>query len=386
MKIVGSGIDTLVLGFMIENYVDVDDFKMLSEAKRKAGERQFNIKGSSVTWFGVEFSVSANGASGYEWVLRNDDVKVCIAREARGGSIMPEVYVTFSSQYLWCEGVDAAVKKFDSWLRKWVVIKDTKVSRCDLCIDLAMPFPIIDLKSEVVTRARRKVEYSEFIKTEHYVSGKHDTGYRIGSGAILARIYDKTEEIVTSQKEWFRDIWLIKGWDVETSVIRCEFQLRRKFLKEMSVNTFEELKERIADIWRYCTHDWIRICDTGSVTNQGRWECKDFWKIIQDSYSLFGQAYGVLRMKIKKIRYDHLMKQAEGVIITACAILASGVSNSEAVFNIKQELKEFLSSDDFLNEVIERKALVGNIEKPHTHLVDEAIKMGAEIESIDLDW
>lgn len=384
IKVVGSGIDTLVLGYLIARYLDVDDFKILSEAKEKASERQFNSNGSSVTWFDVEFIMSARGTSGYEWVLRNADVKVCIARDARGGSIMPEVYVTFSSQYLWCEGVDDAVSKFEDWLKKWALVKENKVSRCDLCIDLAMPFTVIDLKNEIVSRARGKVEYSETLKTEHYISGRHDTGYRIGSGALLVRIYDKTAEIMVTQKEWFRDVWLGEGWDSVNTVIRCEFQLRRELLKEMGVNTFEDLRNSVADIWRYCTHDWVRICNVGSATNQARWKCKEFWKIVQNNYSLFGHTRGVIRMKVKRVMYKHLMKLVRGVLVSACAVLASGLGLPQAEFKLKQDLRDILQPEDFRKDVIARKALFGNMERPSNHLVDEAIRLGAE--TVKVDW
>ncbi len=383
IKVLGSGIDTLVIGFLIDGYLSVDDFEVLSEAKAKAGKRQFNKKGSSVTWFGVDFTMYARGASGYEWVLRNDDVRVCIARDARGGSVMPEVYVTFSSQYLWTEGAEGAVRRFKQWLGSWALIRDTKVSRCDLCIDIAMPFPVIDLKNEVVSRVRGKVEYSEPLKTEHYVSGRRDTGYKLGSGSLSARIYDKTAEIKVSQKEWFRDYWLKEDWDGETTVIRCEFQARRDFLKDMEVNTFEDLIERLADIWRYCTHDWLRICHVGSATNQARWKCKEFWQIIQNSFILFGQAHGVLRYKAKQVRRDHLICQGLGCIKTAISIDETLYGFDVALYRMLKELNNTLNSDDFKGAVLETSARVGNMEKPNNDLVDAAVKMGAQIESVE---
>jgi len=134
MKVVASGIDTLVIGFSIESYLDISSFEVLSDAKTKAAAKQFDAKGCGVEWFGAEFNMMARGAMGYEWVLRNGDVTVCIAREARGGSIMPEVYVTFSSQNMWANGAEKAVMTFKRWLSKWAVIRNTKVSRADLCV------------------------------------------------------------------------------------------------------------------------------------------------------------------------------------------------------------------------------------------------------------
>ena len=383
MKVVASGIDTLVVGFAVESYLDVNNFDALSDAKTKAAEKQFDAKGCGVEWFGAEFNMMPRGAKGYEWVMRNADVTVCIAREARGGSIMPEVYVTFSSQNLWANRVDTAVMMFKRWISRWAVIKDTKVSRADLCIDLAMPFPKIDIQNEIVSRARSKVEYCELVKVEHYVSCRRDTGYRFGAGKLCARFYDKTFEVTVSQKEWMREVWKAEGWDGETPVIRYEFQCRRNFMKEMSVNTFEDLKERLADIWRYCTSEWLRVCDQGSTTNQSRWKSKDYWAVIQQSFSLFGQAYGVLRMKSKQVRYDHLLKQIRGCCVSGVATLGSGLGTASGMFKLREDLRAMLQSEDFITDVAKRQGAVANMEKPATHLVDAAIRMGAKIVSVD---
>lgn len=384
MRVVASGIDTLVIGFGIESYVGVNNFEALIEAKNKAGERQFDKNGCGVEWFGAEFNMAARGAMGYEWVMRNADVTVCIAREAKGGSIIPEVYVTFSSQNLWTNGLDGAVMTFKGWLSKWAVVSGTKVSRADLCVDVAMPFPVIDIKSEIVSRARKKRRVNEVEKIEHHVECRRDTGYRFGSGDLVGRLYDKTSEIKVSQKEWAKEVWKAEGWDGESPVVRYEFQCRRNFLKEMSVNSFEELKERLADIWRYCTHDWVRVCDQGARTNQSRWKSKDYWALVQRSLSLFGKPYGVLRMKCKKVRYDHLFRQIRGCCVSAVAVLGSGVGRGTGMFKLKEELVAMLKSEDFRTAVAKRQGSVANMMKPVSHVVDEAVKMGAKIVSVEL--
>ncbi|HUX48134.1 MAG TPA: hypothetical protein VMV76_03005 [Dehalococcoidia bacterium] len=385
MRIVDSGIDTLVIGFSIQSYVGVNNFEALTEAKSKAGEKQFDKKGCGVEWFGTEFNMAARGAMGYEWVMRNADVTVCIARETRGGSIIPEVYVTFSSQNLWTNGLDGAVMMFKRWLSTWAVISDNKISRADLCLDIAMPFPVIDIKSEIVSRARKKRRVNELVKIEHHVECRRDTGYRFGAGELVGRLYDKTNEVKISQKEWMREVWKAEGWDGETSVVRYEFQCRRNFLKEMSVNSFEELKERLADIWRYCTHDWLRVCDQGANTNQSRWKSKDYWTLIQQSFSMFGQAYGVLRMKSKQVRYDHLLKQIRGCCVSGVAALGSGLGTASGMFKLREDLRAMLQSEDFIADVAKRQGSVANMEKPATHLVDAALRMGAKIVSVDID-
>jgi len=384
VRVVACGIDTMVIGFSIESYVGVNDFETLTEVKNKAGEKQFDKKGYGVEWFGTEFNMTARGAMGYEWVMRNSDVTVCIAREAKSGSIIPEVYVTFSSQNLWTNGLDSAVMIFESWLSKWAVISGNKISRADLCLDIAMPFPVIDINNEIVSRARKKRRVNEPVKIEHHVECRRDTGYRFGSGDLVGRFYDKTNEIKVSQKEWMKEVWKSESRDGESPVVRYEFQCRRNFLKEMSVNSFEELKERLADIWRYCTHDWLRVCDQGANTNQSRWKSKDYWTLIQQSFNLFGQAYGVLRMKSKKVRYDHLLKQIRGCCVSAVAVLSSGLGTDTGMFKLKEDLQAMVQSEDFLTDLAKRQGAVANMEKPANHLVDAAIKMGAKIVSVEV--
>jgi hypothetical protein len=187
------------------------------------------------------------------------------------------------------------------------------------------------------------------------------------------------------KKEWAKDVWKAEGWDGEIPVVRYEFQCRRNFLKEMSVSTFEELKERRADIWRYCTHDWLRVCEQGTNTNQSRWKSKEYWTLIQESLGLFGQAYGVLRMKSRKVRYDHLFKGIRGCCVSAVAVLSSGLGTGTGMFKLKEDLRVMLQSEDFLAAVTKRQGSVAGMEKAGTHLADEAVKMGARIVSVDMD-
>jgi len=383
MKVIGSGIDTLVIGFCIDSWQGVCDFEKLSEAKTVAGEKMFNSEGAPIDWFGVKFVIAARGVHGYEWVLKNDDVTVCIARNAMSGKVIPEVYITFSQQYLWTKGAKEAYDQLLFWLIRWAVPVEDKVSRSDLCIDLEMALPDIDVQTEIVSRARGKAEYSQPADLAQYYSGRRITSYRIGSGNLVARLYDKTTEIKVSQKEWFRDAWLANGWDGITPIARCEFQLRRGILKEFGINNFNDLLINLSDIWQYCTNDWLRICDCGSETNQARWKNKDYWQLIQDSYTLFGQATGILRQKIKNVQYDHLMQQIRGLSLSAAGIIASSNNTDIGIFRLKNDIDYMLSLDEFRIDVEARKAQFSNIEKQHNTLLETALAMGAEIIDID---
>jgi hypothetical protein len=107
--------------------------------------------------------------------LSNADIKVCIAKEAVAAGQCP-IYMRFYSLYLWTKGIRQAMAEVEQWLSKWATIKAIKVSRADLCPDIAMPFPEIDLKTETVTRARRKERHNGQSESSDHITCKRSTG------------------------------------------------------------------------------------------------------------------------------------------------------------------------------------------------------------------
>ena len=383
-KTVNSGIDGLVLGFGIGKYLDLDSFADLEDGKLLAGDKMFSSKGSPVSWYGVDFMVQPRGAKGYEWILRNDDVVVCTAREARGGYVLPEVYVTFRASYLWSHGSTTAVNLFRGWLAKWASVTEDKVSRCDLCLDIEMKTPLVDLHREIVTRAKHKGYYLKDLSG--YMRGLHDSGYEFGKGNLVGRFYDKTLEIISSKKDWFRDIWTGNGWDGVTPVTRVEFQMRRKFLKLFQANGYDDLELAASSMWRYCTGDWLRVCEPPKGKRKNNHQhllpAQEWWVSVQQSKCLFGEDVGLTRFQLKKPRYDALIAQSKGVLSSALALRASAVGMSEAFYSFRQDMDGWLKND--LRDVAASKiAGFSNMEKPDTHLVDAAIEMGARIVSVD---
>ena len=371
------------MGFSIEKYLEVESFTDLEESKLLAGDKMFNSKGCPVSWYGVDFIVQPRGARGYEWILRNDDAIVCIAREAKGGSVLPEIYVTFSAPYLWSHGSTAAVVLFKQWLGKWALFTEDKVSRRDLCLDLEMTTPIIDLYTEIVTLAKHKGCYLKDLSG--YMRGLHNSGYEFGKSALVGRFYDKTLEITSSKKYWFRDIWTANDWDGVTPVTRVEFQMRRNFLKLFQVNGYYDLELAVASMWRYCTDKWLRVCEPskGKKNNhQHLLPAQEWWAFVQQSKCLFGEDVGLTRFQLKKPRYDALMAQGKGVLSSALALRASAVGISEALYCFHKDIDAWLR-DDLRDIAITKISGVSNMEKPDTHLVDEIIKIGGQIVSMD---
>lgn len=358
--VVLAGIDTLVVGWAVLRYLFTDEDKArLIEAKSKAGEKQFGREGFPVVWFGHAFNMSPKGTKGYEWVMENVDLSVCIAVEAQGGKVYPELYVTFRSAYLWRHGYLKAFATARGWLAEWAELGVEKVSRVDLCVDVALALPKIDLKRELLCLGRTRGAHSEeaSIRVTKWTEGRRDTGYSIGRGDLLARIYAKEVEIFKTHKEWFEPLWKQNGWDGSSPVSRFEFQFRRQMLKELQSGSFQDMVAQMRDLWRYATRKWLTVREGTSDRNRSRWPLTDYWKTVQAAEVCFGMVTGISRVTQVQPEYEALMLLAGGALKTAIG-LDLAVTNNEplALSRARRRFDEWLADPEFLEEMRQRAA------------------------------
>jgi len=348
-----AGVDTLAVGFRIKNFLlSQEEWAMLADAKSQAQGTMFDSGGTPVVLRGQTFSVNPKGGRGYEYLLVNDDVTVQLAERAEDGRVYPEVQITWRSPYLWRFGWRAAYTHVRDWLHGWAVVSGEKVSRADLCLDINLALPEVNLKAnEVVSYAQTRSEFY----IQHHLKGLDDTGYSFGKGSLKCRVYDKRIEIVHSNKAWFEVLWRKQGWDGVSPVTRVEFQARRRFLKSMQVETVEDLEDQLADLWKYFTI-WVSLRDNGSDSNRRRWPVKSFWRIAVDAVPAFGQVTGVLRIAQRKPRVDSLSRLGRGVLVTLAALMQTdtGVSFQSAVGIVQERAKEWATGEHFERDVMRR--------------------------------
>jgi hypothetical protein len=359
-KILTAGIDSLYVGFNIDKWLIEDNtFKRLDYYKEKAGDKLFGSKGKTVEFAGKEFNLLPKGSKGYKYVLNNDDIRLLISENCQGGRVLPEVFVALNSSFLWGLGYEYAFKKLIHWIMEWALISGNRINRADICVDLNAPLPIIDLRNELVTRAKSKVDYHE---VDHYSNGIRDTGYMIGKDIIICRIYDKRYEAIKSRKSWFIDLWNTCGYDGQSPVTRVEGQFRRQYLKEMSVDNFSDLLVRMPDIWRVFSNEFVTIRKQNpNDSNRRRWQVSPLWQTVQNASNKFGNCLGIQRYEQKQVKIDPLKAQMKGLIATIVAIDSNIRGEYHAKLILKSELDQYLESVEFQNKVIERKGRYASI-------------------------
>lgn len=361
-----TGIDTLVVGFYISEFNLTDeDWTALSNAKEKAKATVFKSSGSLTNFKGLDFVMWPSGKRPYTYILQHNDFSLLIAKKVFNNKT-PEVYVELRSQFLWGFGYKKAYSSFRDWLSGWAVIKSDVVSRADLTVDIS-GFPSIKIKN-IISCARNKKKHFQFepIKDgEIYYYGSRETGWRIGSGHLMLRIYDKPLEIKTkSHKEWFYDLWKRAGWDGETDIARVEMQLRRNFLKEYGVTTFQSFQDALGDIYRYVTQEWFTLRKPSSDKNRARWALTPFWSEVQRAINNFGEIYGQIRGQIKEPKLGSLIPQAAGLISSIGALMGD-FAWQDVKYEIDQHLRKKGSNlEDLIAEKRKRQGMFEDLNEP----------------------
>lgn len=321
-----KGIDTVEFGIEVLDYFKTTKnmLEVFSSLKNRAHEegKEFETELN-----GVNLKVHRTGAAFYSYRLTCNDFSILFMdKEVKNN---PPIKVRFLSSYLWSAGFSKAVRDFLTWLDELgLSIITTKLSRIDICIDSdETPFFKADL-DRIVTRARGKTNH--FVNDEFY-NGVVFSGFTIGRGNLMARIYDKTLEVKKSQKVWFYDLWKEYSWNQQTTVWRVEFQIRRKCLSEFGISTIEDFLTKENNIWSYLTNQWLTLKIPSSDKNKTRWPIDPRWTIVQNAD--LNQTYlPAIRKKVKLGNTEQLLNQIAGLLITV------GSLNDHSNLDITAEL------------------------------------------------
>lgn len=151
---------------------------------------------------------------------------------------------------------------------------------------------------------------------------------RFGS-KLYARIYNKSNEIKISGKDYLFSYWKEKGWQEGDQVTRAEFSLSGDFLKEFwatdeNSQLWTNFRSNIRQIWTYCTSNWLRHT-TGENSLNSRSLNSEFWDCVTTA---FDTDRNFLRMPLPapptETLAGQLLMQAKGCIKTFAALIIGG--------------------------------------------------------------
>lgn len=315
-----SGIDSLVVSMQIE-WLTEDLFAKLAELKRAAKSQHQEQPGVIDPGYGAApwlFSVLQSGTDGYEWVLQGREMTMKIGNWTELKQ-RPSVVSDIRSETLWAHGPDLCIQRLhDLITAKHGKIVALKPSRVDLCVDLLMRELdwVPSMIDGFVTRAR---------DIDPHYQHRALSGFSIGKGAVSARLYDKPREIVTkSKKFWMYDIWRIGSVAEDHRVIRVEFQIRREALKQMGIETYPDLKERMPSIWAYLTQKWLRVAEDAAVHHTQQ-IIRPWWPIVESGFTGAQQATPIVREKAISTDLQRHSAQLMGLVSSITALQRQGI-------------------------------------------------------------
>ena len=178
------------------------------------------------------------------------------------------------------------------------LVTGERLRRADLCADaIGLDLETIDPRAWLTPRRARVKTFGNLQVpfVEHHKTEKR-TGFQIGQGALVARVYDKRVELALRPEEK-RSIeearWKGAGWNGQADVVRIEFQMRGEALDEIDDGRLrdpEVLLARLNPIWAYCTRSWLKLVERGKSNRLHRCPVDEGWKVIQGAR--FGEDTG----------------------------------------------------------------------------------------------
>ncbi len=359
-QVLASGIDTLYLTLDVvwdDDTLFIEFDKLQEESRTKGYEVEGILKTleGSKSW---KFNMAPTGTKGgYTWILKSNDYLLKIVRLLNPCD-RPGIKVEIRSETLWGIGADKAV----IWILELIkgigtTIIYIKVSRADLCLDMAIPANIWspNIMDYVVTKARDESNYKKI--------HSHFKGVDLGKGKIRNRIYNKPLEIAQkSEKFWMYNIWGLDQVPSDKVIIRTEFQLNRDGLKELGIGQIVDLFEKDVNVWKYLTEEWLKFQDRPGDHHTQR-KTLQWWQAIKDGYKGSQGAVPAVRTKAVRNDRERLVVQMFGLLtsLQAAELEDKSIENDcqvgieDCLKTLYQELLRNRKYFEILNDRIKRK-------------------------------
>ncbi len=229
------------------------------EIKKQDNQERFIIKEIN----NIKLRIMATSQSGFNVVCQTGDFSLSFRKI--GEHKNPVLKAEFRAEFLLRNGYKRAINIVLDYVKTFLKSFNIKVSEIHLAKDIQnYNFSILDFYRLKSLKRNREIYNQE---TNLYFNGLKFTGFSIGKGAEMLRIYNKTLEIDKNKNKAFIKYlsWQInKDYDDNKEVWRIEFQLRREKLKEFYtsygiIDNLDSLLNSISSIWEYLTNKFLMV-------------------------------------------------------------------------------------------------------------------------------
>src|SRR5262249_2226974 len=310
LRVLASGIDTLHAS--ARGVVRPEVWDLLEEAKRRAQAEEEEVSLDFPVTSGA-FLIRPHGWRGYTHWLSSPDFELMLGRSEK----FPAIVCQLHAAYLHSVGVAWALNFVELLLHHDLFAGAYKllVSRLDLYADFQGWVPVLEAMHRFVGYGRSRRGFEQ--RNEAFTTGDRLTGLMFGRDVLVARLYDKTQEIRQRGISWLPDLW---GADGQSEPVwRLEFQFRRKVLVEFHLRSVEDTLASLQDLWRYATTDWLTLRTPTANQQRTRWPVDRLWQGIQ-TIQLSPSRTGVVRRRLEQATLRRIVQGLWGYVTSLAAL------------------------------------------------------------------
>jgi hypothetical protein len=314
----------------------------------------------------VTFKVMAVAQSSFNVVLQNADVSISLLKISPAHN-NPVIKAEFRAEFLLRNGYNKAIALVKDIINNLLQNYKVKVSEIHLAKDIqGYEFSMFDLH-RIKTLSKIKTVFHNDINSEYYF-GNRFSGFSIGKGDELLRVYNKTLEIALKKEKSFISVlsWQNNpNFNPKKNVWRMEFQLRRERLKYLLGNnglldSLDNVLSSIHNLWTYCitrfvhknlsTQQLVEQIQCFKINKDGTFKYLDSETLrkrfqraeishLWDSIKTFEKVQAPTLQRIKDIKKPEVeyVKNAYKSILSTFVKLKRGAFNSEDLTKILLE-------------------------------------------------
>lgn len=336
-----SGVDALYLS----SHPNIPQSLFQSLLNQRNALGNANLESEPFVLGGEVFDLSARSWGKYPVSLNHRHALIGFS----SSQALPSVRVQFRAEYLHSTDLGEAISWITLLLHAEGIEVDWKVSRLDL---------FIDIQGWEIDQSDRDLFQCRAKSFHAYSEGSQVSGFNFGrrkSNTILARVYNKSMQMKSENKQWTHLIWS-KKFDPNQTVWRIEFEFNSQYFRECHLDSLEEVINHIGSIWKNATL-WLTHRYPSEDSNKSRWPISEEWKMVQGA-SLAAHAVPLERISENKKRssLEGLMSGLMGYV-TSVAAYSNGLDlDSKLNFVIRKLIQHSKETKRPLEEIIYLKA------------------------------
>lgn len=255
----------------------------------------------------ITFKVMAVAQSSFNVVLQNADVSISLLKISPAHN-NPVIKAEFRAEFLLRNGYNKAIALVKDIINNLLENYKVKVSEIHLAKDIqGYEFSMFDLH-RIKTLSKIKTIFHNDINSEYYF-GNRFSGFSIGKGDELLRVYNKTLEIAQKKEKSFISVLAWQNnpnFNPKKNVWRMEFQLRRERLKHLLgdnglLDSLDNVLNSIHSLWTYCVNRFVHK----NISTQHLVEQIQCFKLLKDGTFKYLDAE-TLRKRFQRADISHL--------------------------------------------------------------------------------